>query len=40
MPTLTWPYANESGRTANIGYALAHDEWGRGIAAAAIRMVQ
>jgi RimJ/RimL family protein N-acetyltransferase len=35
-----WPYADEGGRRANIGYALAHDQWGRGIAAAAIRMVQ
>jgi len=34
-----WPYADEGGRRANIGYALAHDQWGRGIAVAAIRMV-
>ncbi|XP_066386533.1 uncharacterized protein [Miscanthus floridulus] len=34
-----WPYADEGGRRANLGYALAHDQWGRGIAAAAIRMV-
>jgi len=34
-----WPYADEGGRRANLGYALAHEHWGRGIAAAAIRMV-
>ncbi|CAN6281999.1 unnamed protein product [Urochloa humidicola] len=34
-----WPYADEGGRRANLGYALATDYWGRGIAAAAIRMV-
>ncbi|AQK63924.1 Acyl-CoA N-acyltransferase (NAT) superfamily protein [Zea mays] len=34
-----WPYADEGGRRANLGYALAHDQWGRGIAAAAVRMV-
>ncbi|PUZ37673.1 hypothetical protein GQ55_9G139100 [Panicum hallii var. hallii] len=34
-----WPYADEGGRRANLGYALARDHWGRGIAAAAIRMV-
>ncbi|CAN6291953.1 unnamed protein product [Urochloa humidicola] len=34
-----WPYADEGGRRANLGYALAKDHWGRGIAAAAIRMV-
>ncbi|TVU45791.1 hypothetical protein EJB05_05293, partial [Eragrostis curvula] len=34
-----WPYADDGGRRANIGYALAHDHWGRGIVAAAIKMV-
>ena len=34
-----WPYADEGGRRANLGYALARDHWGRGIAAAAIGMV-
>lgn len=34
-----WPYADEGGRRANLGYALARDHWGRGIAAAAISMV-
>ena len=34
-----WPYSDQGGRRANIGYALAHDQWGRGIAAAAVRMV-
>ncbi|CAM0875540.1 unnamed protein product [Alopecurus aequalis] len=34
-----WPYPDEAGHRANIGYALAHDHWGRGIASAAIRMV-
>ncbi|KAL6637563.1 hypothetical protein ACP70R_025135 [Stipagrostis hirtigluma subsp. patula] len=34
-----WPYADDGGRRANIGYALAHDHWGRGVAAAAIKMV-
>ncbi|XP_062212025.1 uncharacterized protein LOC133913015 [Phragmites australis] len=34
-----WPYADEGGHRANLGYALARDHWGRGIAAAAIRMV-
>ncbi|KAF0910042.1 hypothetical protein E2562_001281 [Oryza meyeriana var. granulata] len=34
-----WPYADEGGHRANLGYALARDLWGRGIAAAAISMV-
>lgn len=34
-----WPYADEGGRRANLGYALARDHWGRGIAAAAITQV-
>ncbi|KAM0869127.1 hypothetical protein ACQ4PT_040883 [Festuca glaucescens] len=34
-----WPYAGEGGHRANLGYALAHDHWGRGIATATIRMV-
>ncbi|KAL5211083.1 hypothetical protein ABZP36_006706 [Zizania latifolia] len=34
-----WPYADEGGHRANLGYALAHDRWGRGIAAAAIDML-
>ncbi|KAK3146525.1 hypothetical protein QOZ80_3BG0267600 [Eleusine coracana subsp. coracana] len=37
-----WPYADDGsggGRRANLGYALAHDHWGRGVAAAAIKMV-
>jgi RimJ/RimL family protein N-acetyltransferase len=34
-----WPYADEGGRRANLGYALARDHWGRGIAAAAIAQV-
>ncbi|KAJ1294277.1 hypothetical protein BS78_01G133700 [Paspalum vaginatum] len=34
-----WPYADEGGRRANLGYALARHHWGQGIAAAAIRMV-
>jgi RimJ/RimL family protein N-acetyltransferase len=34
-----WPYPDEAGHRANLGYALAHDHWGRGIASAAIRMV-
>ncbi|XP_008669540.2 uncharacterized N-acetyltransferase p20 [Zea mays] len=34
-----WPYADEGGRRANLGYALAHDQWGWGIAVAAVRMV-
>ena len=34
-----WPYADEGGRRANLGYALARDHWGRGIAAATIGMV-
>ncbi|KAK3149779.1 hypothetical protein QOZ80_3AG0222600 [Eleusine coracana subsp. coracana] len=36
-----WPYADDDGggRRANLGYALARDHWGRGVAAAAIKMV-
>ncbi|KAG8097737.1 hypothetical protein GUJ93_ZPchr0013g35265 [Zizania palustris] len=34
-----WPYADGGGHRANLGYALAHDRWGRGIAAAAIDML-
>ncbi|XP_015690600.1 uncharacterized N-acetyltransferase p20 [Oryza brachyantha] len=34
-----WPYADEGGHRANLGYALAHGLWGRGIAAAAIIQV-
>jgi RimJ/RimL family protein N-acetyltransferase len=34
-----WPYADEGGHRANLGYALAHDHWGRGIATATIKMV-
>ncbi|KAL6893619.1 hypothetical protein ACP4OV_007717 [Aristida adscensionis] len=34
-----WPYAGEGGRRANLGYALARDHWGRGVAAAAVRAV-
>ncbi|XP_044360725.1 uncharacterized N-acetyltransferase p20 isoform X2 [Triticum aestivum] len=34
-----WPYPDDGGHRANLGYALAHRHWGRGIASAAIRMV-
>uniref|UniRef100_A0A0E0D4C6 N-acetyltransferase domain-containing protein n=1 Tax=Oryza meridionalis TaxID=40149 RepID=A0A0E0D4C6_9ORYZ len=34
-----WPYADEGGHRANLGYALSHGLWGRGIATAAITMV-
>uniref|UniRef100_A0A0E0KH51 N-acetyltransferase domain-containing protein n=1 Tax=Oryza punctata TaxID=4537 RepID=A0A0E0KH51_ORYPU len=34
-----WPYADEGGHRANLGYALAHGLWGRGIATAAITVV-
>uniref|UniRef100_M8BPE7 Putative N-acetyltransferase yoaA n=1 Tax=Aegilops tauschii TaxID=37682 RepID=M8BPE7_AEGTA len=34
-----WPYPDDGGHRANLGYALAHEHWGRGIASAAIRMV-
>ncbi|KAM3310305.1 hypothetical protein ACQJBY_031162 [Aegilops geniculata] len=34
-----WPYPDDGGHRANLGYALAHGHWGRGIAPAAIRMV-
>uniref|UniRef100_A0A0D9VX61 N-acetyltransferase domain-containing protein n=1 Tax=Leersia perrieri TaxID=77586 RepID=A0A0D9VX61_9ORYZ len=34
-----WPYADEGGHRANLGYALAHGVWGRGIASKAIKMV-
>uniref|UniRef100_A0A0D9ZHZ4 N-acetyltransferase domain-containing protein n=1 Tax=Oryza glumipatula TaxID=40148 RepID=A0A0D9ZHZ4_9ORYZ len=33
-----WPYADEGGHRANLGYALSHGLWGRGIATAAITM--
>ena len=34
-----WPYPDDGGHRANLGYALAHGHWGRGVASAAIRMV-
>lgn len=34
-----WPYPDEGGHRANLGCALAHRHWGRGVATAAIRMV-